>query len=214
MIPELEEAPEKNFFERAVDIDGELERLMEAPEYRSDVSELGTRHDVPAFVEEDAVTKVFPDGVSASTVESNHIILSENGISFPSGVYWREEVNGESYDAVQHVKAYGSQDPGFWDEFDNYMDEFLSIGEHAAEQGVYLDFKPQNFGILGDELVYVDTTDGSAVKEGLKESQARGEMGEQILKGIEEASVAASEYGLRQVARSLDPSIGNRYSSG
>ncbi|MFB6116871.1 MAG: hypothetical protein ABEK10_05190, partial [Candidatus Nanosalina sp.] len=188
------------------------ERLMEAPEYRSDVSELGTRHEVPAFVEDDAVTKVFPEGVSASTVEENHVILSDAGISFPSGAYWREEVDGEGYDVVQHVKAYGSQDPGFWSDFDGYMDEFLGIGESAAEQGVYLDFKPQNFGVLGDELVYVDTTDGSAVKEGLKESQARSEMAEQILKGIEEAPVSVNEYGLRQVARDLDPDIGSRYS--
>jgi len=212
MISELKEAPETGFFEQVTDVESELERLLEAPEYGSDVSELKTRHEVPAFVEDDAVTKVFPDGVNANTVLGNVAVLSDAGVSFPSGVYWCEEVDGESHDVVQHKKAYGSQDPGFWNEFDDYMSDFQGIGENAAEQGVYLDFKPQNFGIMGDELVYVDTTDGSSVKEGLTESEARREMSEQVLKGISEASVSANEYGLRQVAMDLDSNIKDRYS--
>ena len=210
MIPELEEAPKTDYFARVEEVDGELERLMEAPEYRSDVSELQTRHDVPAFVEDDCVTKVFPEGVNANVVEDNHLVLSEYGISFPSGVYWVEEVEGEEYGVVQHVKALGSQDPGFWDEFNSRVGEFKVIGEYAVDRGVYLDFKPQNFGFLDEEMVYVDTTDGGAVK--IDESDVRGEMADSLLRGMEQSSVAADEYSLRQVARDLDPSLTDRYS--
>ena len=210
MIDELEEAPDQDFFERVTGVNGELERLMDAPEYGSDVSELSTRHDVPAFVEDDAVTKVFPEGVNANVVEDNHLVLSEYGISFPSGVYWAEEVEGEEYGVVQHVKALGSQDPGFWDEFNSRVGEFQVIGEYAADRGVYLDFKPQNFGFLDDEMVYVDTTDGGAVK--VEESDVCGEMADALLRGMEQASVSADEYSMRQVARDLDPGLTDRYS--
>ena len=111
---------------------------------------------------------------------------------------------------MQHVKAFCSQDSGFWDEFNKRVNEFQEIGEYAAGEGVYLDFKPQNFGFLNDEFVYVDTTDASAVKN--NESGARGEMADALLRGIEEAPVSANEYNLRHVARDLDPSLANKYS--
>lgn len=211
MIDELEEAPDQDFFGRVEGVDGELQRLMSAPEYGDDVSELSTRHDVPAFVEDDCVTKVFPEGVNANVVEDNHLVLSEYGISFPSGLYWVEEVGGEEYGVVQHVKALGSQDPGFWDEFNDRVHEFQVIGDYAVDRGLYLDFKPQNFGFLDDEMVYVDTTDGGAVKT--DESDVGGEMADSLLRGMEQASVAADEYSLRQVARELDPGLSDRYSS-
>jgi len=212
MIPELEQAPETSFFDHVIGVDDELQALIEAPEYARGINELDTRHDVPAYVEDEVVTKVVPQSSSPEVVDENIEALIWADIDFPSGVIWEETVNGETYDVVQHGKAFGSQDSGFWSEFNSYIEEFRSIGVDAADQGVYLDFQPQNFGIINEQLVYLDTADNASLHDELDTDFVKERMARQLQHGMKEASYPVDKHALRDITEYFDPDLRDTYS--
>jgi hypothetical protein len=209
MLDELEELEPTNEFGEVLAADGELERLMDSKSYLSGVGELKTRHDGPAFVEDDSVTKLIPSTLEEA--ERSHWELAKAGISFPSAVYWEGYCDGEHVTAMQQYRALGSEDSGFWDEFQDYRDEFRQIGETAAEAGIALDYKPENFGILDDELVYLDTSDGAAVKTGYEPSRAREEMGADLGRVVSDAPITRRTGWIEEIAQEFNGNLRQKY---
>lgn len=210
MLDDLGEMADTGEFEEAWRGDGEqeLERLMDSKPYMS-ASELGTRHDGPAFVEEDAVTKTVP--AKPDELEENHLALAKAGISFPSAVYWSGYCRDDHVTAMQQVKAFGSEDSGFWKEIEDYSDEFREAGVTAASEGVVLDYKPQNFGVLEDQLVYLDTGDSASVRTGYPSSEARAEMADSLVRGMMDAPVTASQGWMAEIVNEFNGELKQKY---
>ena len=207
MRPELDDVSEIGSLERLMGVDPQLERLKnEADNYGSGIEEVNTGEDFDVYVEDDVVFRVF-DGVQANSLERNRSLLDGASVPFTSGVYWAERSDDDVYTVVQSVDCLSSEDLGFWEEFNDNLDRYEEIGVTAAEQGIHLDFNPQNFGFLNGELVYDNP--GAVVKEA-DEATARYEMGGEALMGASD-SVRANEYGFQEVAKSLDERIVDRF---
>ncbi len=207
MRPELEDVSETGSFERLIDVDPELKRLEKAADdYGTNVQEISTDGDFDAYVKDDVVFRVF-DGIQANSLERNRSLLNEISVPFPSGVYWAERSDDNLYTVVQSMNCLSSGDLGFWEEFNDNLDRYEEIGLRAAEQGIHLDFDPQNFGIMNGELVYDNPR---AVVRESEEGTARYEMAGEALIGASD-SVKADEYGFQEVAKSLDERIVDRF---
>lgn len=207
MRPELDDVSEIGNFMRLMDVDPEIGRLKdEADRYRRDVEKVDTGQDFDVYVEDDVVYRVF-NGVQANILERNRSLLNEADVPFTSGVYWAESHNNDLHTVVQSVDCLSSGETGFWEEFNDNLHSYEEIGVKAAEQGIHLDFNPQNFGFLNGELVYDNP---KASVRHVDEATARYEMGGEALMGVSD-SVMADEYGIQEVAKSLDERIVDRF---
>lgn len=211
MITELEQAPERDFFTEVTGMESELEDFVESGPYGMP-NEIRTRHDGPAFADEEYVVKAFPE-LTTGVLESNHELLDDAGISYPSGVYWREEINEESYTVLEQRRAESALDSGFWGRITQETEKLYDAAKSTASENIALDFKPQNFGFLEDQIVYLDTGDPASVQEYFSTTEARGSMAESLLAGTQEAPLRVNCQPFRRIATRLDPGVGDRYSA-